>query len=403
MNEIVRKGWCPSLFAPMVSGDGLLVRVRPPGGVLTADAARALAGAAAGQGNGIVDLGNRASIQLRGFRAESVPAFAAAMIARGLAGPDPAAEARRAVIAPPLAGDDPAAHPDATRVARAVEDMLARETRLSALPPKFGVSVDAGGVLPIGAAPADIRVHLNGEGPHGADVSLDGADLAARGEPVETVLRLALAFLALGPARRMRSRPAGEVFRAARLTPLPVPPPSVPRATAGWLPYPGTARGAFAVGLPFGATDAATLAALADLAGEFGDGTLRVTPFRAFALPRVTDPDGLRARIERLGLIASADDPRTRIAACPGAPACASASAPIRADATRLAALALPGTLHLSGCAKGCAHPATADITLVAEAGGYAIVRHGRAGDTPDARGLSLADIETILTERPIA
>ena len=403
MNEIARKGWCPSLFAPMASGDGLLLRVRPPGGVLTGEAARALAGAAAEHGNGVVELTNRASIQARGFRDGSVPPFAARMIAVGLADPDPAAEARRAVIAPPLSGDDPTAHPDAARAVRAVEDMLARETRLSALPPKFGVLVDAGGVLPVGTAPADIRVHLTGDGPQVADVSLDGSDLAARGDPADLVLRLALAFLALGGGRRMRAVAADTVFAQAGLAAAPVAPASAPGAAAGWLAYPGTGRGAFAVGLPFGGTDAATLAALADLSGEFGDGTLRVTPFRAFALPGVTDPAGLRVRVERLGLIASADDPRTRIEACPGAPACASASVPIRADAVRLAALALPGTLHLSGCAKGCAHPATADITLVGEAGRYAIVRHGRAGDAPEARGLSLADVENILTERPIA
>ena len=38
-----RRGWCPSLFAPMQSGDGLLLRVKPRLGVIPAPEARALA------------------------------------------------------------------------------------------------------------------------------------------------------------------------------------------------------------------------------------------------------------------------------------------------------------------------------------------------------------------------
>ena len=38
-----RRGWCPSLYDPMATGDGLLVRVKPPGARLSAAAARALA------------------------------------------------------------------------------------------------------------------------------------------------------------------------------------------------------------------------------------------------------------------------------------------------------------------------------------------------------------------------
>ncbi len=31
----MRRGWCPGVLRPMPSGDGLLVRVHPPGGALT--------------------------------------------------------------------------------------------------------------------------------------------------------------------------------------------------------------------------------------------------------------------------------------------------------------------------------------------------------------------------------
>ena len=48
---------------------------------------------------------------------------------------------------------------------------------------------------------------------------------------------------------------------------------------------------------------------------------------------------------------------------------------------------ALPaGTdLHVSGCGKGCAHPGSANVTLVGRPDGYGLVIDGRAGDTPQA------------------
>ena len=121
------------------------------------------------------------------------------------------------------------------------------------------------------------------------------------------------------------------------------------------------------VHLPFGQTDAATLAHLASLTPE-----LRTTPWRAFLSPVA---------------ISGFAEPST-VVACPGAPACASASVPARADAARLQALGL-ADLHVSGCAKGCAHARPAR-TLVGRDGRYDLVRHGRASDPPDLAGLTL-------------
>ena len=39
MNRFEIKGWCPSALRPMQSGDGLVVRVRPRGGRLSAEQA----------------------------------------------------------------------------------------------------------------------------------------------------------------------------------------------------------------------------------------------------------------------------------------------------------------------------------------------------------------------------
>src|SRR3546814_5915868 len=55
----------------MMAGDGLLVRVRPPQGRLAVPQAIALAEAARLHGNGLIDLTNRAALQLRGVTEQS--------------------------------------------------------------------------------------------------------------------------------------------------------------------------------------------------------------------------------------------------------------------------------------------------------------------------------------------
>ncbi|MEA2726013.1 MAG: precorrin-3B synthase, partial [Acetobacteraceae bacterium] len=46
--------------------------------------------------------------------------------------------------------------------------------------------------------------------------------------------------------------------------------------------------------------------------------------------------------------------------------------------------------IHVSGCEKGCAHPGSAAVTLVARDGRYDLVRDGPASGLPVLRGLTL-------------
>ncbi len=86
------------------------------------------------------------------------------------------------------------------------------------------------------------------------------------------------------------------------------------------------------------------------------------------------------------------DDPRRLIAACPGAPSCASGLIPARALAAELAPLLPPeqrapsggAIIHISGCPKGCAHPAAAPLTIVGTERGCGIIRDGTARVTPE-------------------
>lgn len=389
------RGWCPGAFEPMRSGDGLLVRIAPRLGRLDAAAARWIGAAAGRLGNGAIELTNRGRLQLRGLDEAGAARFAAGAVAAGLALADPAAERRRAVLVSPLAGDDPGCDPDTLAVAAALEAALVAAAGLEALPGKFGLVVDGGGGLGLGGIGADVALRA---GPDGWRVECGGA--AARceaGAAPGLAVRLMRAALAAGVGRPSRLPGGGgaALFAAAGMEAAPMSggvPGGMPVAV-GVLP-----GGAFGIGLPPGRLDGALLARLAGLAERHGDGTLRPTPWRAMLLAGV-GADGVAALRDALpGQLLDPADPRLRAVACIGAPGCGRATVPAPADAAALGGWLAPGaTLHVSGCAKGCAHPGAASFTLVGHGGRYDLVRDGRAGDPPLRRGLTMAAAAALL------
>jgi len=146
---------------------------------------------------------------------------------------------------------------------------------------------------------------------------------------------------------------------------------------------PGIHEGGALVGLAFGQLKGATLSHLATLAPG-----LRMTPWRMIFL------EGLREMPAHDGLVTRADDPLLRVIACTGAPACPEARVETRALAASLAPhIPEDTTLHVSGCAKGCAHPGPSEVTLVGTLNGYDLVRHGSPRDAAEMHGLTRAQL----------
>jgi precorrin-3B synthase len=412
------RGACPTLFEPMRTGDGLLVRVKPPLGRLDAAAARKLAEAARRFGNGRLELTNRGALQVRGLSEQTLAPFREAMLAAALASADAAVERRRNLVLSPLAGDAE------STLAGELERWIAQDHALAALPPKFAFAV--GTVSDPYRLPGDVRLVADAATPppsrfashlprctgeeRGAAVPPRAGELSAKLtegafwriglggdvdgltlDPLPAVQTIVGAFLRLraqlpDPPRRMtdlvRHSGVEAFFAGADVKPT--------ETTAA--PAASTIAGAlgevFALGLAFGAITAEGLSLAADLAERFADGPLRLSPWRALFLTGVSDAAQLAA--DATGFVVAPTDPCLRVNACAGAPACASAHAATRDDAVLAAARRLAGDVHLSGCAKGCAHPGPAAITLVAAPDGYGLVRNGRAGDSPELRGLTL-------------
>lgn len=144
-------------------------------------------------------------------------------------------------------------------------------------------------------------------------------------------------------------------------------------------------RPALGIGLAFGQTDSASLVRLAGLARDAGASEIGTCFGRALLVIGLSDPsvDKVRGEAASLGFIIDPTDPRRSVSACPGRPACASGRIETRALAAELAPLAAGRSLHVSGCAKGCAHPGKADLTIVGLDGGAGLVVEGGPRDAP--------------------
>jgi precorrin-3B synthase len=389
VNAPHRRGACPGLSAPMLTGDGLIVRLMPAQPIAL-EAFAAVCAAARAHGNGTMEVTARGSLQVRGLTPRSAPLFASAVGAL-----DIAAIEGVPVIADPLA-DDPGTIIDACGLAATLRRAIAR-AGLS-LAPKVSVVIDGGSRLHLDALSADVRLRAIGSpelprlhvaiGGDAASATLLGSTAPAA--VVGVVVRLLGVIAAQGREARAVDilRDSGiAAFRSA--VNVDAAPDLLPRPGAeaiGRHPL-RTRRVAVGIAPAFGHAHADALAQLAQLCTEYGVGTLRPAPGRALLLLGVAenDADALASAAEGLGFIVRADDPRRRVAACPGQPACASGLIPARALAAEIARHLPPGcdTVHISGCAKGCAHPAPAALTVVGTAHGCGIVRHGPAHATP--------------------
>lgn len=376
MNAAAIKGWCPGALRPMLSGDGLVVRVRPYGGRLSAGQAADIADLAERHGNGLIDLTSRANLQIRGVSDVRHRPLLDGLAQLGLLDPDPETERRRNVLVSPFWN----VGADTRSLAAELEQALAG-CALD-LPTKFGFAVDDGTGRALAAASADVRIERDRAG--NLIVRADGAEFGrrvSRTDAVATALVLAKWFVTSGGAKGGRGRMTAHLRAGARLPDAlcgdAEPAPIMASALPGLCP-----QGAL-VGAAFGQLTPSALRHLAGLAPA-----LRLTPWRMLLV------EGLRAMPHHDDFITRPDDPALRAIACSGAPRCREAHADTRALAAALAPRVAPDAhLHVSGCAKGCAHSGPATITLVATGAGYDVIRNGATRDVPVLRGLSAASI----------
>ncbi|NLR98364.1 precorrin-3B synthase [Rhizobium sp. P38BS-XIX] len=390
------RGACPSLSAPMQTGDGLLIRLRPSTPGLTVAQLRALAETAERHGNGLIEITARGNIQLRGMTRDSMPGLAVDIDRAGIV-----PESGVVIEVPPLSGCDPSEIADARSLAEYLRNAIGALRPRPLLAAKLAIIVDGGGQLPLDQLSADIRL----KAVHAADgaqrwmLAIAGTDATAtplaafsKEQAVAAVTRLIETLAVMGPRARGRDLNVPALRAQFSFSADLVRDGTVaPSAAVGIIPL-DKEYTALGVRPAFGQIHARDLIRFLGLAEACGLREIRTGPDHSLLLiglphDRIED---VRAAASDCGFQTRADDPANYAIPCSGAGACASAHYATKqaaADLVDVGLELLDGSMevHLSGCAKGCAHPSPAMLTIVGAATGYAIVVNGSASDEPVA------------------
>jgi precorrin-3B synthase len=388
---------CPGLLDLHQARDGLVARIRLPGGYAGASRLRSLAALAERLGDGSVDLTARGNVQLRGIRAETADSLARRAAAAGLL-PSPTHDRARNITASPLAGL--AGHRDLRGPVRALDRAILADPALAALPGRFLFGLDDGtGRAALGRC--DVGLYC---GPRGAELIVAGRRTGRRGPTAEMIaVAVAAAGAFLGQrenapgSTRVRGLPDGgaAVAAAASGTLGEAAPDNETRLTLGPLTdaapvhaapsdggptdaRPTDARPTVVVAAPLGRLTARQLRLVAGLVRP-GD-VARLAAAGRIVLPLAGAADAALARLAAAGLVTGDEHALASVTACAGM-TCVRSLADVRALATSVPGL---DAVHWAGCDRRCGLPADATAVVATPAGQYEL------GDGADRRTLSL-------------
>ncbi|MHC5742117.1 MAG: precorrin-3B synthase [Nostoc sp.] len=419
---------CPGLFYATPAADGILSRVRIPGGIISSQQCRAIADIAEQHGGGYIDVTNRANLQVREIRTGINAEVLKYLQKMGLGSDNTVVDQIRNIMTSPTAGIDPQELIDTRPFVKSWDDYIAAHPALSELSAKFSVCFDGGGIIQVCDRLNDIafaavlvndnvyfRLYLS-VGEKGQPPSDTGILLPPE-ECLPVLAALADVYLAYSHTtskRRLRLRellntlgcenylqeveqrlPFSLLYSEIRkdLTPQ-------PRSLQGkgekFSPllqgeglgersnakyqhigiHPQRQQGLFYIGvvLPLGRLESKQIRGLADLAAKYGSGTLRLTPWQNLLLTDIPQQwvADVQSEIALLELDSSASNIRGGLVACSGKKGCAASATDTKSHALALAeyletriTLDYPVNIHFTGCEKSCAQHSKSDITLL--------------------------------------
>ncbi|AZL70818.1 MULTISPECIES: precorrin-3B synthase [Pseudomonas] len=388
-NITPRPSACPGLWRVVAARDGGICRIKLPGGLLLADQAEAVADAAERFAGGVIEATNRGNLQIRGIGNDH-HGLVEYLLAAGLGPREAAGDDVRNLMLSPLAGLDPSMLFDTRPLAGQILDLLEGTPRFHELSAKFAVQLDGGEGLAMLEHPHDLWLcAARLEQRTWLMFGLAGCpvDPPVGAVPVEQGLALVRAvlarFLDLATPEQSRMRQLlatcsveqfidgldirrDDAVRSWRRA----------QAPGAWLGVLAQGQGvALGVAPPLGRLTPAMLRGAAHIARQWGDGSLRLSPWQSLVLTSVAQNaiDQARVQLAALGLLCAPDQPLARVTACTGSSGCAKGLADTKADAVALAARlqhGAPASVHLSACPRSCAVAHVAPATLLACAPG---------------------------------
>ncbi len=362
---------CPGALQVHQAADGALMRVRLPGGVISAGALETLAHLAADHGGGALELTSRGSLQIRGITDPG-------RVADGLTGagllPSRTHERVRNIVSSPLSGRS-GGLADVREWVGALDRALQGDEALAALPGRFWFSIDDGRG-DVSGLRADVGVQI---GDAGVALLLAGADTGVRLSPddaVDTMVEIARRFQAVrGKRWRVTELDDSSELIGDLAVTVPDQAGRYPHDTGlppvGWIAQtrdPVPDRVALGAAVPLGVLPARTAEFVAAI-----ESPIVVTPWRSILICDLTEEvaDTSLRVLAPLGLVFDENSPWLTVSACTGSPGCDKSLSDVRADARAALTEGAAGVhRHFVGCTRACGSPLGADV-LVATGHGY--------------------------------
>jgi ferredoxin-nitrite reductase len=401
---------CPDIYHPAIARDGLLTRLRIPGGVLNEWQCQTIAELLETIGLEYIQVTNRANLQLRSLAQDVDRDLLTKLTECGLAASNTAVDGIRNIMLSPTAGIDAQELIDVRPLAATWLDYLDLHTELGGLSNKFSVGFDGGGSVSILDRPNDITLlaigkdefslYLSmgnrGDAPQPVGVSLTTDEcLPMLAAIAQTYLR-GIQTIGGDTRRKPRLRDVihhygltefGELVRREFMgsRQFVFKNTSLERDYVqvnsdlhlGAQSQRQSNRYYVGVVLLLGRSTGAQVSGLGSIAARYGSGTIRLTPWQNVIIPdvRSIDLETVQGLINDLGLVQTATHPSSLLRACAGATGCQFSATDTQADAIALSkylaakfTLDRPLNIHFSGCEKSCAQHDLADITLWGEA-----------------------------------
>lgn len=426
------------LFHVAPAQNSFMLRCRIPAGELTAAQLAGLAGLADDFANGKAAITTRSNLQIREIPPRHLVNVLVRLQALGLTAKGSGVDNVRNITASPTAGIDPQELLDVRPFAHALHHYILNQRDLYDLPRKFNVAFEGGGAVDTVADTNDIgfmavryrdpaassatapeiafRVELAGISGH-RQLAADAGILVRPHEAVAVAAAMLRVFIRHGDRTdRKKARlkylldawgipkflEATEKRLAFPLRRVPlaaceVRPPAIKHGHLGVYRQKQPGRNYLGVAVPVGVMTSRQMRRVAELAANYGSGSLRLTPWQNLLMADV--PDGFVATVQRqlarLGLPCSASAVAGGLVACTGNTGCKWAATDTKGQALALArhlekrvSLDRPINIHFTGCPNSCAQHYVGDIGLqgvkVGPAGasveGYNIVLGGGTG-----------------------
>lgn len=389
---------CPGLFYTTPAQDGIISRIRIPGGILNSEQLRTIANIADNYGGGYVDVTNRANLQIREIKKEINIEVLQHLQKMGLGSINPAVDHIRNIMTSPIAGIDCQELMDTRPLLKAWDEYITNNTRLGGLSAKFSVGFDGGGKLSIKNFPNDItfvavlgeqggrkepRFFPTGKWGHNpvylilpfcssekekfllhtgilltleqcipvlaalAEVYLQHTDSASRPKPRlreiihnlgrEQYLQQVKEFLTVNNFQLVKEIESQNLTQIYHYT-------NVPDVNNEKMYHIGIHEqkqvGLFYIGvvLPLGRLQTWQMRGLADLAAKYGNSSLRLTPWQNILITDIPQENisQVQWEISDLGLSDSATNIKSALVSCSGKRGCAAAATDTKTHALKL-------------------------------------------------------------------